>query len=449
MPAAAAARPQAAQHSPAALAADSPIGILAGGGALPAEIAATIERRGGRVQVVSLAGEADAAFEGRPHVRVAWGEVGRIMTTLKVAGVRDLVIVGAVTRPDLWRLRPDLGLVVRLPAILKLITAGGDDGVLRRVVRVFEREGFQVLGPDQVAPELVGRAGPIAGPEASTGNKSDAGIGFEVVAALGPYDVGQAVVVAGGRVIAIEGAEGTDRLLRRLADRRDTHGGVLIKRPKPNQELRIDLPAIGPETVTRAAAVGLAAIVVEADRVIIAGRAEMSARADTAAIAVLGIAADAMAAAVQASGGPATPALVVPPRPWLPWSRAAARRQMLLDAERGGQVASCLARFQCGHAIVVSRRHVLAVGAAEATADVLARVATLRQWGDGRTRARRGVLVCRLHAVASDTIAAAAAAGLAGIHVVDADTRAVARLTADAERCGLELIAPAQGMSRG
>ena len=130
------------------------------------------------------------------------------------------------------------------------------------------------------------------------------------------------------------------------------------------------------------------------------------------------------------------------PGPRLPWSEAARQRQMILDAAHGRQVLACLAQFGCGHTVVVSRRHVLAVAAGEATADVLARVGQLRQWGDGRTRARRGVLVVRAAVVAPDVIEAAAAAGLAGVQVVGMGLpgpEAIAR----AERAGITLLAGA------
>lgn len=416
-----------------------PIGILAGGGALPVEIARSIVARGGEVQIVSLAGESDQDFNELPHTRVGWGEVGRLIATFKSAGVADLVIIGAVTRPDLRRLRPDLGLIERLPKIIRIITAGGDDGVLRRVVGVLEDEGFRVIGPDQVAPELVCRAGPVAGPPSTGTIRADAALGFEVVAALGRFDIGQAVVVAGGRVIAIEGAEGTDRLLRRLAGNPAAAGGVLVKRPKPSQDLRVDLPTIGPDTVTRAHTAGLAAIMVEADRVIRAGRDDLSARAERLGITVEAIG-HAGSEGQDLGGGPRSGVA----RGWLPWSARGRRERVRIDAERGAAVSSVLARYGCGHAVVVARRHVLAAAGQETVRDVLDRVSGLRQWGDGRRRIRRGVLVigegARSTALDDGLLTSAAAAGLEAVAYVDPEARSSQRLAMRARAMGLEIV---------
>ena len=168
-------------------------------------------------------------------------------------------------RPDLSKVRPDLGLLLNVPAILGIIAAGGDDGVLTRVVWFFERQGFTVVSPAAVAPELLVGEGPLGAVRASASDTADVARGFEVVRALGAYDVGQAVVVADGRIEAVEDAGGTDAMLARVAALRRASGrlgakpsGVLVKRPKPRQELRVDLPAIGPDTAKRAIEAGLA-----------------------------------------------------------------------------------------------------------------------------------------------------------------------------------------------
>jgi DUF1009 family protein len=263
------------------------VGILAGGGSLPREIAERIAARGGTVHILALAGAADADFSSFPVTPVRWGEVGAMVRTLKRAGCKELVIVGSVRRPDLSTVRPDFGLLRNLPAILRIITAGGDDSVLTRVVHFFEDKGFAVVSPAAVAPELLVGEGPLGRLQAEPGDKADIALGFDVVRALGAYDVGQAVVVARGRVEAIEGAEGTDAMLARVAGQRRFGGklgakpsGVLVKRPKPRQELRVDLPAIGPDTVRRAVEAGLAGIAVLADGTLAAETSEPVRRAD-------------------------------------------------------------------------------------------------------------------------------------------------------------------------
>ena len=163
-----------------------------------------------------------------------------------------LVIVGGVRRPDLWKLRPDWGFFVSLPQILEMMAGGGDDSVLSRVVRFFEAKGIAVRGAHEVAPGLLALGGPAGALSLDRQGHADAELGFAVRAALGPLDAGQAVVVADGRVLAIEGAEGTDAMLRRVADLRGSGAtarrasGVLAKGPKPGQELRVDMPTDRP-----------------------------------------------------------------------------------------------------------------------------------------------------------------------------------------------------------
>lgn len=419
------------------------IGIVAGGGSIPREIADSVAARRVPVFVLALAGEADADFGPHPVEHVGWGQVGRMIARLQAHGVTDVVIVGRVKRPDLARLRPDLGLFLALPMIWRIVRAGGDDAVLRAVISFFESKGFRVAGPADVAPELIVGPGQL-GTERADGecDRSDIALGLEIVEKLGPMDIGQGVVVAGGRIEAIEGVEGTDRMLARVADLRRRSGpgqargahGVLIKRPKPGQELRIDLPAIGPETVTRVVEAGLHGIAVLAGRTIAAERRELVRRADAARIFVEGISAASADRNTPDSGRVAAPVIahVAGPRP-----RDGERQGLVL----GARVVSALAPYGAGLAAVAVRRHVLAVEAGEGTLAVLDRVAGLRQWG---ARGRRGAAVVRAGVELSPRLVDAAAhAGLAGLALDETDGHAVA-VTADvagaAARHGLFVV---------
>ncbi|MGZ5851985.1 MAG: LpxI family protein, partial [Hyphomicrobium sp.] len=226
------------------------VGILAGAGSLPREVAQHVTARGGRVHVVTLGDGVDVGLADFPVTKADMAKVGTILRAFRNAGCRKLVIVGAVTRPDLGALWPDLGFFLSLPAILRLIATGGDDDLLSSIVRFFEGKGFEVVAPAAMAPELLAGPGPVGKVVATPEQARDAAVGFDAVRAMGPYDVGQAVVVTDGRLDAVEGVEGTDRMLARLTARRARSGepqtgrrGVLVKRPKPGQELRIDLPA--------------------------------------------------------------------------------------------------------------------------------------------------------------------------------------------------------------
>ncbi|HJZ43499.1 MAG TPA: UDP-2,3-diacylglucosamine diphosphatase LpxI, partial [Hyphomicrobiaceae bacterium] len=269
------------------------IGILAGGGRLPLMIAESIAARGQSVHIVAIEGEADPAVAGFPHTWVNWGQIGRMVDTLRGQG-DELVIAGAVRRPDLWKIRPDAGFFKSVPQIVVLL-AGGDDSVLTRVVRFFEKKGLRVRGAHEVAPDLLAGVGPIGSASLSPQDHVDAEMGFAVRRALAGLDAGQAVVVAAGKVLAIEGAEGTDTMLKRVASLAGRGGttvrrGVLAKGPKPGQELRIDMPAIGPATIENAVAAQLGGIVVEAGSVLILDRGETVRRADASNTAVHGLA---------------------------------------------------------------------------------------------------------------------------------------------------------------
>jgi DUF1009 family protein len=221
---------------------------------------------------------------------------------------------------------------------------------------------------------------------------------LDIVGRLAPFDVGQAAVVRGGRVLAIEGVEGTDAMLERVVHRRDSRaaaGGVLVKRPKPGQELRIDMPAIGPNTVARAVEAGLAGLAVAAGATLAAERVELVRRADAQGIFVAGV-----------------PVSAVAGRTRLHLQRDEANE----DAAIGLRLIAALRPEVESRGAVVVRRHVLAVETGEGIADLIARAARLRQWGRGwRNRRRGAVVVASLSDLGEDDIAAAASAGYAAI----------------------------------
>jgi UDP-2,3-diacylglucosamine hydrolase len=273
---------------------EGPLAIIAGGGTLPCTLADAAMAKGRAVHILGIRGEADEKIERYPHTWLKWGEVGKLFTTLEDHRCRDLVIIGAVTRPDLANVRFDFGAIKNLPFLLSL-GVGGDDHVLSSVVRFLEGKGYRVHGAGDVAPELVAVEGPLGAKTPTQEDLQDIETGLRVVSALGRLDVGQAVVVVKGRVLAVEAAEGTDAMLARCtALRKGSHAGrrglvgVLVKVPKPGQEERVDLPTIGPDTVERAVRAGLAGIAVAAGRVLIADRAATIAAADKHGLFLVG-----------------------------------------------------------------------------------------------------------------------------------------------------------------
>jgi DUF1009 family protein len=269
----------------------SRIGVVAAGGSIPGAVCEAARAQGIDVHVVALKGQAEPALSRFPHRWVRLGQVGHLLGALREAKCRDVVIVGSLRRPDLWKVGADFGLIRHLPTILGL-TRGGDDSVLKRVVRFFEAQGFRVRGAHEIAPALLAPAGRFGGVAASPEDERDIARGLALLAALGPFDVGQAVVIARGHVLAIEAAEGTDEMLKRCGSLRQWGGhkrsGVLVKAPKSGQELRVDMPVIGPRTVELAAAAGLAGIAVGQGKVMIAEQADMVSLADRHHVFVTG-----------------------------------------------------------------------------------------------------------------------------------------------------------------
>jgi DUF1009 family protein len=271
-----------------------PLGIIAGNGPLPCVVADAATARGLPLHIIGISGEASRAIERHPHTWVKWGEVGKLFAVLDKHGCRDLVIIGAVTRPDLAHVKLDFGAIRNLPFLVSL-GMGGDDHVLSSIVRFLEKKGYRVHGADDVAPELLAGEGVLGKNAPSAEDRADIALGFDVVRALGALDVGQAAVVAKGYVVAVEAAEGTDAMLERCAELRRSGRarargltGVLVKAPKPGQEERVDLPTIGPETVRQAAAASLAGIALAAGQVLMVERGATIEAADRHGLFLVG-----------------------------------------------------------------------------------------------------------------------------------------------------------------
>jgi len=253
------------------------LGIISGGGGLPSDVARAAIADGRAVHLLGIYGEADEEISSFPHSWFKWGEVGKLFSILKAENCREVVIIGHVTRPDLSQIRMDLGALKLLPFIMKL-KSGGDDSLLSKVAGLFEDKGHKVCSVLDIVPALAADAGDMTALKPDEINQQDLQKGLGVVAAMGRFDVGQAVVVVKGHVIAIEGAEGTDRMLERCSSlqqwgRKGQHG-VLVKVPKPRQDRRIDLPTIGPRTIELVAAARLSGICVAAGETVMASKSE-------------------------------------------------------------------------------------------------------------------------------------------------------------------------------
>ena len=268
------------------------LGVIAGGGALPVRIVQACRTAGRDFFLIRLAGSADAELADSPGEDCAIGEAGKIIRTLKQQDCDAVVYAGMVKRPDFSSLKVDWRGAALLPKIIAA-AARGDGAILNVLVETLEAEGLLVIGADEICEDAACETGAIGVLSPRAEHFADIRKAAAIVHALGPFDVGQGAVVANGFVVAVEAAEGTDAMLERCATIANdaSRGGVLVKRPKPAQELRIDLPVIGAETVRRAGEAGLAGIAVEAGRAIIIDRAETAALADKLGLFVYGFSA--------------------------------------------------------------------------------------------------------------------------------------------------------------
>ncbi len=279
---------------PAAAAAAPHLAILCGAGAFPLEVAADARRAGREPFLIGVAGSSDSAIEAYPHVWVRRGEVGKLFAALKGREVAELAIVGAMSRPEFSDLRLDWGAVKRAAELAQLFRRG-DNGLLAGLAAIFEREGVRIVGAHEIAPRLVAPAGPLAARAPTPEDEADIAFGARLLEALSDFDAGQCAVVAAGRVLAIEAAEGTDAMLARVREMRQSGrlrlkglAGVLVKAPKRGQDLRLDMPAVGPDTVAGAARAELRGIALAAGAVLIAGRERCIREADAAGLFIAG-----------------------------------------------------------------------------------------------------------------------------------------------------------------
>jgi UDP-2,3-diacylglucosamine hydrolase len=267
------------------------LGILAGSGELPLRLIEACRAQGRPYFVLGFAGSCDpATLQGQPHDFIRLGAGGSGLKILRANGVEELVMAGGVRRPSLAALRPDWRTTRFFLKIgMRALTDFGDDRLFRAIIGELEVEGFRVVGADSILSNLVAPQGLLSHVAPDAGAEADIRAGIAAARGHGAEDLGQAVVMRAGVAVDHEDAEGTDALLRRCAASGHAQGGVLVKMAKPQQERRADLPAIGAQTVTGAAAAGLKGIAIEAGACLVLDRDAVVAAADRAGIFVIGV----------------------------------------------------------------------------------------------------------------------------------------------------------------
>jgi hypothetical protein len=279
-----------------ALEISSPIGLVAGGGVMPFAVADSLVARGIDPVLFALRGVCDPVrVERFRHHWISIGQYGRLLRLFRAENCRDVVFIGTLVRPGLSEIRFDFGTLRVFGRVLKAFR-GGDDHLLTGIGRIFERDGLRMMGVKDVAPDLLMPEGHLSRAVPDQSAAADIARGLEVLRALGPFDIGQAAVVIDGHVVAVEDIEGTDGLLARVTQLRSqgrlrakAGRGVLVKAPKSGQDLRFDLPTVGPRTVEGAAKAELAGIAIAAGNAIVVEPQIMIEAADAAGLFVTGL----------------------------------------------------------------------------------------------------------------------------------------------------------------
>ena len=270
------------------------LGLIAGGGELPKHVLQAATEDGLETTIIGLRGHAKAEdYKGQYFFKVA--EFGKIVKCLKKSGCTHLCFVGTVERPNFKSLKPDLKGMLHMPGAMKAAKEG-DDALLRYLLSLFEKEGFEIVAPQTLCQSLLLPEGILGTVKILDAQSEDTRKACEVASQIGALDIGQAAVVCRGVVLAVEAQEGTDAMLGRILSlpktirgTLDNRSGVLAKMVKPGQDIRVDLPTIGPLTVENASKAGLAGIVGEGGRAFIIEREKTIQMANEAGLFIAGL----------------------------------------------------------------------------------------------------------------------------------------------------------------
>jgi len=265
------------------------LGVIAGDGMMPVEIINHCNRVGREIFVVGIEPYAkEEQLKNAPHTFAKIGEAGKILKTMAKNDVREIVLAGGVKRPSFKELIPDWkGAKIMAKLAIKKMS---DDNMFRAVIEEIESHGFKVVGIEEVVPEMLFSEGVYGKVKPSVEDMDDIQRGITVAKALGSVDVGQAVVVQEGMVLAVEAIEGTDMMLSRAATvKKQGKPPVMIKILKPGQDMRADLPAIGLQTIEQLKKYGIKGIAVEAGGILLIEREAVIKMANEAGIFIIGM----------------------------------------------------------------------------------------------------------------------------------------------------------------
>lgn len=272
------------------------LAIVAGSGRLPVHVAEAARTHGEEPLIFRLIGESDADWVGFDTFDVGIGDIAGFRSKARSAGVDRIILSGGVRLRPAWNeIRLNLGTLLRLPKLVGTLIHGGDNLVLTTAIGLLEDKTMRVIGAHEVAPDLVTKTGPIGKCEPDQQSRADIKVSVQAARLIGKLDIGQGVIAVGGRVVALEGPEGTDAMIDRINELRArgrisaTRRGVLVKLCKPGQDVRVDLPSAGLATVTHALSAGLAGIALEAGRSLLLDQPDVVEFADRHGLFIVGI----------------------------------------------------------------------------------------------------------------------------------------------------------------
>ena len=241
------------------------VGLIAGDGSFPLEVAKSISQKNKEIFIIAIKGSASKDIERYPHLWIRIGQIGKAIRALKENNCKELILIGGVKKPNVWLLRPDFG-ALKLFFKLIILPIKGDASILKTLLNFLEKDNkFKVVGAEKYISYLLMSKGLIAGEKINEQANIDIDIAVENCKNIGSKDIGQACVVVNGQIIASEDSSGTDKMLRGIISKeiRFNNEGVLVKLAKPIQDRRVDLPAIGMQTIKLAKEIGLCGIAIE------------------------------------------------------------------------------------------------------------------------------------------------------------------------------------------
>lgn len=268
----------------------SKLGVIAGEGELPEQLINGCNSLGRDFFIIAVKDITDGNIIGNhDHIWLHLGQIGKAVKAFRKEGVEEIVMVGKVGRPTLSALHLDFS-GLRLISQMSKLKSQGDDEIFSTIIKFFEKANFNVVGAEKVLQELMMPAGVLGKVMPDDRAWDDIRLGMKAAHEIGKLDIGQAVIIQRGQILGVEGAEGTDNLMKRCKDlHNEGEGGVLIKMKKPDQDRRVDLPAIGVHTIETAHASGLRGIAVEAASALIINKDKVVSKADELDIFIVGV----------------------------------------------------------------------------------------------------------------------------------------------------------------